>query len=172
MRYSSLDSTLEQRHYDLALEQDENNEGWDQDQDRTGAQQGDIVRVMALESSQSAGHRSLRRVLDKHQAQEKLVPRPYGGEDSKRGDRRACQRDMNPPKQVPGGRPIDAGCFREFTWHVDEVSAHPEDSKGHVQCDQRKRNRDPGVVDTYRPLQKVDRNDNSLERECEPEHKQ
>ena len=79
---SSLDSTLEQRLDDLALEQDEDAECGYQDQDRAGAQQGDIVRVVALERTQPTGHRSLRWVLDEHQTKEKLVPRPDGCEDS------------------------------------------------------------------------------------------
>jgi hypothetical protein len=78
---SSFDRTLEQRYYDLALKQDEDDEGGNQDQDRTGAQQGDIIRIVALEGSQPTGHRSLRWVLDEHQAKEKLVPRPDGCED-------------------------------------------------------------------------------------------
>ena len=65
---SSLDCPLEQRLDYLALEQHEHEEGGYQDQDRTGAQQGDIVRVVALEGSQPSGHRSLRRVFDEDQA--------------------------------------------------------------------------------------------------------
>ena len=65
---SSLDCPLEQRHDDLALEQNKNDECGNQNQDRAGAQQGDIVRVVALEGSQPSGHRSLRRVFDEDQA--------------------------------------------------------------------------------------------------------
>ena len=161
---------MEQRHDDLALEQDEDDEGGYQDQDRAGAQQGDIVGIVALERSQPTGHRSLCRVLDEHQAKEKLVPRPDGREDPERGDRRPRERDVDVPEQVPGGRAIDAGRLRELARHVDEVGAHPKDGKGHVQGDQRKRDRDPGVVDPRRPLQEVDRDDEPLERERQPEY--
>ena len=79
---------------------------------------------------------------------------------------------MNLPEQVPGGGAIDTGCLRELARHVDEVGAHPEDCKGHVQGDKWKRNREPSVVDMQRPLYEVDWDNDPLERERQPEHKQ
>ena len=127
---------------------------------------------MALERSQRTGHRSLRRVLDEHQRKEKLVPRPDGHEDPERRDRRPRERDVDAPEQVPGGRAIDAGRLRDLGRHVDEVGAHPEDGKGHVQADQRQHDRKPSVVDPHRPLQEVERDDDPCERERQPEHEQ
>ena len=92
----SLDGALEQRHDDLALEQHEDDQGGHQDQDRAGAQQRNIGRIVALERSQRAGHRSLRWVFDEHQCKEKLVPRPDRHEDPERGDRRPRQRNVYP----------------------------------------------------------------------------
>ena len=108
-RGSSLDRALEQRRDDLALEEHKDDESGNQDQNRAGAQQGDIGRVVALERPQRTGHRSLRRVLDEHQCKEKLVPRPDGHEDSERDDRRPREWDVDVPEQVPGGRAIDPG---------------------------------------------------------------
>ena len=58
-RRSSLDRALQQRFDNLALEQHENEESGYEDQDRAGAQQGDIGGVVALECTQRTGHRSL-----------------------------------------------------------------------------------------------------------------
>jgi hypothetical protein len=128
---------LQQRNDDLALEEHEEDQGGYQDQNRAGAQQGDIVRVVALERTQRAGHRSLRRVLDEHQAKEKLVPRPDGHEDPQRRDGCLRERALDVPEQFPGGRAINTGRLRDLGRHVNEVGAHPEDGKGHVQSDQR-----------------------------------
>lgn len=171
-RCSSLDRALEKRRDDLALEQHEDDEGGNQDQNRAGTQKGNIGRPLTLERSQRASHRSLRRVLDEHQRKEKLVPRPDGHEDPERRDRRPRERNVDLPEQVPGGRAIDAGRLRNLAGHVDEVGAHPEYGKGHVQGNQRQHDREPSVVDSHRPLQEVDRDDNPLERERQPEHKQ
>ncbi len=168
---STLDGALEQRRDDLALEQHEDDEGGNQDQDRAGTQKRDIGCPLALECSQRAGHRSLRRVLDEHQRKEKLVPRPDRHEDPERRDGRPRERNVDLPEQVPGGRAIDAGRLRDLAGHVDKMSAHPEDGKGHVQGDQRQHDREPSVVDTNRPIQEVDRDDNPLERKRQPEHK-
>ena len=65
-RRLSLDRTLEQRRDDLALEQDEHHKGGHEDQNRAGAQQGDIGGIVALECSKRTGHRSLTRVLDEY----------------------------------------------------------------------------------------------------------
>ena len=46
--------------------------------ERSGAQQRDVGRVVALERAQRAGHGPLRRVLDEHQREQELVPRPDG----------------------------------------------------------------------------------------------
>jgi len=87
-RCSSLNRALEQRLDNLALEQHEHEEGRYQDQDGTGAEQGDIGGVVTLERSQRTGHRPLGWVLDEYKRKEKLVPRPNGHEDPERGDRR------------------------------------------------------------------------------------
>ena len=95
---SAFDRALEQRRDDLALENHEDDESGHQEQDRAGAQQGDVVRVVALERSQPTSHRSLRRILDEHQGKEKLVPRPDGCEYPERSDRRPRQWDVNAPE--------------------------------------------------------------------------
>ena len=107
----ALHRTLEQCRDDLALEQHEDDKGGQQNQYRTRAQQRDIGRVVALERSQRTGHRPLCRILNEHQRQEKLVPRPDGHEDPERRDRRLREWDMDAPEQVPGRRAVNAGRF-------------------------------------------------------------
>ena len=82
------------------------------------------------------------------------------------------ERDVDAPEQVPGGRAIDKGRFRNLGWHVHEVGAHPEDGKGHVQADQRQHDREPSVVDPDRPLQVVERDDDAPEGQRQSKHKQ
>ena len=57
-------------------------------------------------------------------------------------------------------------------WHVDEVRAHPEDGKRHVQADQRQHDREPGVVDAHGTFQVVERDDDAAEGKRQPEHEQ
>ena len=171
-QYLSLDRALEQRCDDLALEQHEHDQSGYQDQDRAGAQQGDIGRVVALERSQRTGHRSLRRVLDQHQRKEKLVPRPDGHEDPERRDRRPREREVDAPEQIPGGRAVDAGRLRDLSRHVDEMGTHPEDGKGHVQADQRQHDRERCCKCPIARSRIVDRDDDPGEWERQPEHEQ
>src|SRR5512145_920484 len=127
---------------------------------------------MSLKRPQRTSHRSLRWVLDQHQRKKKLVPRPNGHEDPKRRDRRLRERYVDAPEQIPGGGAIDTGRLRDLSWHVDEVGAHPEDRKGHVQGDQRQRNRERSIIDPHRSLQEVDRDDDPCEWERQTEYEQ
>ncbi len=77
---------------------------------------------------------------------------------------------MDLPEQIPGGRAINASRVRELRRHIDKVGTHPEDGKGHIQGDQGQNDCETSVIYMYRPLQEVDRDDDTRERERQPEH--
>ena len=82
---------------------------------------------------------------------------------------RPGQWHVDPPEQGPGVRAVDAGRLGDVAWHGGEVSPHPEHPERHEQRDEGEHDREPGVEDSHLPLQEVERSDDALERQRQPE---
>ena len=80
-----------------------------EDQQRAGAQQRDVRRVVTLERAERAGHRPLGRVLDEDDGSRNWFHVHTEQQDRERRDRRPGERDVDPPEQLPGARAVDPG---------------------------------------------------------------
>src|SRR5665647_672168 len=166
---SSLERSLEERRDEPALEDQEHEQCRGEDEQGSGAQQWDVGAPLPLEGAQGSGHRALGGVVDEDDGEQELVPGPQEEQDRQRGQRRHRQRDVDPPEELPQVRPVDPGGLRDVVRDVGEVRPHPEHGERHVQAEERQDDRPPGVQEPEVPHLVVERDDDALERQGQPE---
>ena len=113
------------------------------------------------------------RVVDEHDREQELVPRPDRRAGSRatrsQAGRAARGRARRAARCVaPSTRAASESSLR----HVHEVRAHPEDPERHEQADQRQDDRPAGVQQAHAADLVVDRDDHALERQRETEQEQ
>jgi hypothetical protein len=90
---------------------------------------------LTLEGAERSTHRPFGRIVDQHDREQELIPRPDRQEDCERRERGPSQGDVHLPEELPRRRAVDTRGLRKLFWHVQEVGAHPEDAERHEQAD-------------------------------------
>lgn len=171
-RCLSFDRALQKGGDDLALKQYKDDQGRDEDEHRACAQQRNVGGIVPLKRTEGAGHRSLGRILDQNQGEKELIPGPDRHQDSQRCYRCSGERKMDSPEKRPRAGPVEPRRLGDIVGHVDEMSTHPEYAERHVQPDEGKDDREAGVVDTDKPFEVIERNDDPLEWQSQSKNEQ
>lgn len=135
-------------------------------------QQRDVLAVLLDELAEPGRGRAHHRVLDEHQGQQELVPRPHEVEETERGERGDGGREEDAGEGAPAVRAVHGGGLDQLLGQRLEVRTHPEDAEGHEQPDQRQDHGPVGVQQADRVQVVVERDHDGLVRQGQAEHQE
>ena len=127
---------------------------------------------LALERAERAGHRPLGGVVDQHDREQELVPRPDETAGSPATRSPAGQRHVDPPEQLPRRAPSTRAASDSSVGMLTKCARIQKTRERHVQADERQDDRPAGVEQPESADQVVERDDDARERQRQPEQEQ